>query len=71
MSGKPTKIMEEIHLFLGHKPKNRVEYKKAYTFLFGTENKKNRDMAKIQRRRHLGHTGPANITRKYCPYCEL
>ena len=62
--------MKEIIEVLGRKPKSISEYKKIWRYLFGGDIEENKKKLKKQWQRHLNHTGPANITRGFCIFCE-
>ena len=62
--------MKEVIEWLGRKPKNLAEYHKVWRFLFEGDVEESKKRMKKQRQRHMSHTGVANISRKFCVFCE-
>ena len=61
--------MAQIVAILGRHPKNYKEYQRIYQLLY-RDKYYSKEALRRQRQRHLNHTGPANITRGYCFFCE-
>jgi hypothetical protein len=66
------KYTSEVTTFLGKEPKDIKEYDRALKALkaFGKDKEERKTEFRKQRTRHMNHTGPANISRRPCIYCE-